>query len=237
MDKTKLQAQKQPGELGVYNLKVTLTAGGLSILVMAVAIIAYCALKNFDEKVNPKAKEETLDFIVKTIGTGLAIVSVAYVGDNIRGVAKARADEENLRKIDRSLKLIERWNSPAYNTVRKKIIEKIKTIREKETDRSKHPILLREEMISDTEFNSCGSDLMNFLEEIGLTVKQGLAEETILKDYFSFILASYLKMFSAWIDHRQEQAVSRTMTTAEVARTLYENAKALNSRWSNNNQT
>jgi hypothetical protein len=228
-----LKPSKPPGQLAVVYLKVTITAGFVAVVFMALLIAGYCKGKDINLD---KDKDSILEFTLKTITAGLAIVSGVYVGDSIRSVAIARSDEEKLRKIDRSLKLIERWNSPSYNQLRTLIERETKTIREQEADKDRYAILVREKMLTDADFKTCASDMLNFLEEVAHAVRGDLADEGITKSYFAFIFSSYAAMFSNWIQYRQDEAVKHHLAKPDVAKIIYMDFLYMHERWNNNNK-
>jgi hypothetical protein len=121
------------GHLWLFELRFNVTAVTIAIAGVALAIASYSYIKYFRPSSTTEARDsniETVRFIVSTIGTGFTVASAIYVADNIRAVANARRLEEDLRKTDRALKLIERWNSPSYNQLRFLIEVKIRLIRD-----------------------------------------------------------------------------------------------------------
>ncbi len=221
----------RPGILADLNLslKLTITVGSVAVIVMILTIIGYCSVKDFSQQ---KAKEEAIEFGVRTVATGFAIISATYVGESVRSVAKAQLEEESLRKVDRSLKLIERWNNPSFNPILTEILE-VRTVLEESNshDPRQVPFAMEKELNQNPSLMTKTKFILNFLEEVATAVNEELVDEKIIKDYFRFILENYDMLFGPWIITRRQEVRVKMQASAAASDDIYRNLCKLTDKW------
>lgn len=196
-------------------VKFTVTINGvwIAILLSITAISIYSVFS--------KDGKEISDFTVKTFGVAAGIVSALYVGDNINNAAAARREEEELRKTDRALKYISKWNDPSFYMVRD-VVSSITPIIKQEDDANKHSRLVYDHVCENYSLDQKVNDILNFLEEISIAVNKDLVNQDLIKEFFSFIFERYAFVFAYYINEKRRLRNNTSM---------YKNFTELNDKW------
>ena len=205
-----------------FTFKVTVNSVRISILCSIIAIGSYLYF------VKDKKIQDTINFIVQTIGVSAGVVSVIYAGENIQRASKIKEEDEQLRKTDRALNYISLWNNPNFYIVRD-VSTKIKEIiysDENKNKKDEHPKLANEALSKDKDLEQKLIDILNFLEEVSMAVNKQLINEDIIKDFFVHIFERYAQIYNDYINEQRRLKEYEQM---------YINFTTLNSKWRNSN--
>lgn len=195
------------GELWNIKFTVSLTAGLISLIFAVGFILAF---------VFGKVDRDLLRFVVSTTATAAAITSAFYVGENIRRTFTSK-------KTDRSLQYISVWTSSSFASVRKSVRQVRDAIQE-EPDQNRHAEVIKLLLNKNHDLEEDIITIMNFLEEISLSIQTGLVDEVILEDYFKVIVRRFCSVFSLWIAEQRRQRGNE----------LYRCLTRLNEKWNPN---
>lgn len=192
---------------GFLKISLNLTMGiGITTFIAALTLIA---VHFHDSKLKYR---DTLNFAVTTLATAAGISSAVYA---LRGIEISLED----KKIDRTLRYIQIWNDPSYFTVRKIAAEIYNDL--KNLDPQKRTDYINK-LYGDADKKQEIVNVLNFLEEMSMCVYLGLVDETILKEFYRYIVGTYYATFKLFID------LSRSDKNNER---LYINLTNLCARW------
>lgn len=165
----------------------TLTIGvGSVAAVLAILSIATYAKTTVEEH------REILDFTATALATAGGITGAVYVAQSLELDAESRV-------IDRTLSYIARWNSP--NFPRKNVTQLLRKTKAK-VDNEKLAFI-KAELESDEVLRQEFIFVLNFFEEMAASIHQGIAKESMLKEFFRSIVCTYMQVFGCWINDRR----------------------------------
>lgn len=192
---------------GFLKISLNLTMGiGITTFIAALSLIA---VHFYESKYR-----DTLNFAVTTLATAAGISSAVYA---LRGIEINLED----KKIDRTLRYIQIWNDPSYFSVRKIAAEIYNDLKNLDAQKSNDYI---NKLYGDADKKQEIVNVLNFLEEMSMCVPLGLVDETILKEFYRYIVGTYCATFKLFIDiSRSEKKNDR----------LYINLTNLCARWNN----
>lgn len=157
--------------------------------VAALAVFAFfMTTKVFDE--------DLIRFTVTVIGVAAGVSSASYIGEGLNANSRARREE-------RALALISTWNSAHYSTIRSRSLREVgDAIAHKDPAKSA-PEVIQELLKNDLDLEEDIVTVMNFLEEVAVSVEMDLADEEILRNYFERIIPRMAYVFGPWIAERR----------------------------------
>lgn len=195
--------QGSPGEVFQFKFAVSVTVGVISFLFAALVITLF---------VSGIIDREVLKFTVSTVTAATAITSAFYVGENIRRTFTSK-------KTDRALAYIAVWTGPSFAHIRKSSRQIRDAIQGQDSE--KHAEIIKKKLNENHDLEEDMVTIMNFLEEVALSIQSGLVDEAILQEYFKVIIKRYCYVFTLWIEEQRRQRGNE----------LYRCLTRLNERW------
>lgn len=132
---------------------------------------------------------ETIKMGGTFLGIGAAILGTIYVGKTLEHQLESKNEEVRTRREERSLEFIRRWNDLRLLEPRRRL----SILREKFVTNGANV----EEILHFLREHDLGEDLksvLNFFEEVAIAIRQGAANEKILRDAFRSVALTTHKM-------------------------------------------
>lgn len=164
---------------------------------------------------------DIIRFAVSTVAAAAGITSAFYVGEGIRrnldyrkedlDAKKADFDAQRAaRKAERAMAYISAWTHPSFAEIRKAGRE-IRARLDK-APKGKETQIIKQALDEDHNLEQDIVTILNFLEEIALSVESELVDEKIIRGYFSLIINRYCDVLGLWIaeerKHRSDELYS-----------------------------
>ena len=194
-------------KLRIPPMSIVIGTGFVATLFASVSIVIFVMSGD-----NKKLKD-SLQFGTAAIAAVAGITGAAYVANQLKHSVVSS-------KTDRTLKYIERWNNPDFD---KKAV--LALFREtKELGPTEKQKIISDKLENDDELRSELISILNFLEEMSLSIHENLTDERVLRNFFRGIVFDYVETFRCWIKARRERVDNSN---------LYKQLMDLYERWHN----
>lgn len=161
----------------------------LSLLATVICAVVYAWINQWSV---------TLDAILKIIGIGIAFSTALYAAMSLGSIYDAHKETLNHKKKGYSSQLIDKWlhpemaklilkSTPLQNRIKKLNAEQGMKELDKE-DSSRHALLT----------------VLNFFEQLSVSINNDLADEKMLKEFFRNIIVTYYNANKGMIDARRK---------------------------------
>lgn len=188
---------KNPLEVLSFSLKSSINIGFIALTSSAFAIAIFIAMPEH---------RNTIIFACSVVAASATVASTFYIG---RGLRLTIESEEKTR----TLEFIRRWNSSEYFYAKRHLRSILKPVenspykekfRAVDTHLNNGPENLNEQS-NRHNFHQNIVDILNFLEEICLSIESKFVDEEILKKYFKGILINNYDLLNPWIQRRRQE--------------------------------
>jgi hypothetical protein len=205
-----MKYQDDPDKIGQFTISISLRIGLISFFAAFVITLLFYNVKNKDDR-------DSLTFFVTALATSAGITSAVYALRSIKQNAESQI-------IDRTLTYIQRWNNPEYLPVRK-TAQEIHQLLHKQPPGEQAKFLL-DYLDKNPAIRQEITNVLNFLEEMSLCIKNKIIKEELLLDFYKGIVKTYYEDFHVYITEKRRE---RDNPNIYIALTnLYERWKKLN---------
>jgi hypothetical protein len=176
---------EKPGNLGKVSFSIPIRVGVFGFLASCCITFAYHKHKEY---------RETLTFFATCIAGTAAATGTFYVGQGLKQNALEK-------KMDRTLAYIERWSDPAFDSIRRAVIEVNHQLESaKKTNSDLDAVdFINNLMDSDNTLRLSVNDALNLLEDVSSSVELGIVDEVILQRFYRSIMLRHYDTFNVWI--------------------------------------
>jgi hypothetical protein len=191
-----------------FDFRVKFTIGtGIVLTIIGTAVVgAYVKNENW---------RKVLEFSTTVTATVAGLTGASYAAQSL-----TRSAEE--AKIDRTLSFISRWNDPSFE--KKLVIQLLREVHDKPASEVKNFTV--EKIDKDNDLKSEVNTILNFFEEMAITVNNNLVNEKTLYSFFRGIVLTHVKVFDPWIEHRRRISEGKK---------VFQSLTELHEHWQNGN--
>ena len=180
-----------------FDFRVKFTIGtGIVLTVAGVAVVfTYIKYDNL---------RKVLEFSTTVAATVAGLTGASYAAQSLTRDTEEtvqnliRSAEET--KINRTLSFISRWNDSSFD--KKLAVQLIRNLRDKPPSNVKTFVI--SEIDQNNDLKSEVTNILNFFEEMALSINDNFVDEDILRSFLRGIVFTYVETFSYWIDHRRD---------------------------------